>query len=197
MFCRTVANTSANALYNAFLYEKSENEKARLGKLAITDFLTELYNTRYLYHRLDEEVSRARRYNMPISCLMMDIDLFKRINDTYGHKAGDRVLKEFSHLLKSNVRKTDILARYGGEEFIILLPNTSIEGSVTEAERLSLCIRRHQFKSLGSKRAVTVSIGVATLPHKDIAASDDLITCADTALFKAKKAGRGKVIVYS
>ncbi|MCK5426780.1 MAG: sensor domain-containing diguanylate cyclase [Thermodesulfovibrionia bacterium] len=196
MFCRTVANTSANALYNAFLYEKSENEKVRLGKLAITDFLTGLYNTRYLYHRLEEEFNRAHRYSTPISCLMMDIDLFKRINDAYGHKTGDRVLKEFAHFLKINVRKTDILARYGGEEFIILLPNTSHDGALTEAERLSLCIKRHKFKSLKSKRVITVSIGITTSPHKDISSSDDLITCADTALFKAKNTGRSKVIVY-
>jgi diguanylate cyclase (GGDEF)-like protein len=196
MFCRTVANTSANALYNAFLYEKAENEKVRLGKLAITDFLTNLYNTRYLYHRLEEEFSRAHRYNMSISCLMMDIDLFKRINDSYGHKTGDDVLKEFAHLLKVNVRKSDILARYGGEEFIILLPNTPKEGALTEADRLSLSIKKHKFKSLGGKRAITVSIGVATSPHKSISASDDLITCADTALFKAKNTGRSKVEVY-
>jgi two-component system cell cycle response regulator len=196
MFCRTVANTSANALYNAFLYEKSEDEKIKLGKLAITDFLTGLYNTRYLYHRLEEEFSRANRYKMPISCLMMDIDLFKRINDTYGHKTGDKVLKEFAHILRINVRKSDILARYGGEEFIILLPNTTIEGALTEAERLSLCIKKHRFKSLKGRRAITVSIGVATSPHKDITSSDDLITCADTALFKAKNSGRSKVILY-
>jgi two-component system cell cycle response regulator len=196
MFCRTVANTSANSLYNAFLYEKAESEKIRLGKLAITDFLTNLYNTRYLYHRLEEEFNRAHRYSMDISCMMMDIDLFKRINDTYGHKTGDLVLKEFARLLKDNVRKTDILARYGGEEFFILLPNTTSEGAFAEAERLSLSIKKHKFKSLKEKRSITVSIGVATAPHKDISMGDDLITCADSALFSAKETGRGKVVVY-
>jgi two-component system cell cycle response regulator len=196
MFCRSVANTSANALYNAFLYEKAESEKMRLGKLAITDFLTGLYNTRYLYHRLEEEFSRASRYSLPIACLMMDIDLFKKINDTYGHRTGDRVLKEFAHVLKQNVRKSDILARYGGEEFIILLPNTAKDGALTEAERLSQCIKRHQFKSLKGKRAITVSIGIATFPHKEIKNSDDLITCADTALFEAKNSGRSRVTIF-
>ncbi len=196
MFCSTVSNTSANALYSAFLYEKSENEKIHLGKLAITDFLTGLYNTRYLYHRLEEEFSRSHRYNIPLTCLMVDIDLFKRINDAYGHKTGDHVLKEFAQLLKKNIRKSDILARYGGEEFIILLPNTSKEGSISEAERLRLCVKNHKFKSLKGKQAISVSIGAATYPHKDVSASDDLITCSDTALFEAKGKGRGRIAVY-
>jgi len=195
-FCSTVANTAANALYSAFLYEKSESEKMHLGKLAITDFLTGLYNTRYLYHRLEEEFSRAHRYNIPLTCLMVDIDLFKRINDTYGHKTGDHVLKEFALLLKKNIRKSDILARYGGEEFIILLPNTSREGSESEAERLSHCVKKHKFKSLRGKRVITVSIGAATYPHKSIKTSDDLITLADSALFNAKSKGRGRVVLY-
>ncbi len=196
IFCSTVANTSANALYSAFLYEKSENEKIHLGKLAITDFLTGLYNTRYLYHRLEEEFSRSHRYNIPLTCLMVDIDLFKRINDAYGHKTGDYVLKEFAQLLKKNIRKSDILARYGGEEFIILLPNTSKKGSLSEAERLRLCVKNHNFKSLKGKQAISVSIGAATYPHKDISTSDDLITRADTAMFEAKGKGRGRVAIY-
>ena len=196
LFCSRVANTCANALYSAFLYEKSENEKIHLGKLAITDFLTGLYNTRYLYHRLEEEFSRANRYNIPLTCLMVDIDLFKRINDAYGHKTGDHVLKEFAQLLKKNIRKSDIIARYGGEEFIIILPNTSKKGSVSESERLSLCIKKHKFKSLKGKHPITVSIGAVTYPHKDINTSDELITCSDTALFKAKNMGRSKVVVY-
>ncbi|HDH50949.1 MAG TPA: diguanylate cyclase, partial [Nitrospirae bacterium] len=195
-FCSRVANTSANALYSAFLYEKSENEKVHLGKLAITDFLTGLYNTRYLYHRLEEEFSRSHRYNIPLTCLMVDIDLFKRINDAYGHKTGDQVLKEFAQILKKNIRKSDILARYGGEEFIILLPNTSKKGSMSEAERLRLCIKNHKFRSLKGKESLSVSIGAATYPHKDITINDELITCADTALFNAKDRGRGKVVVY-
>lgn len=196
VFCSTVANTSANALYSAFLYEKSENEKIHLGKLAITDFLTGLYNTRYLYHRLEEEFSRSHRYNIPLTCLMVDIDLFKRVNDAYGHKTGDQVLKEFAQLLKKNIRKSDILARYGGEEFIILLPNTSKKGSVSEAERLRLCVKNRKFKSLKGKQAISVSVGAATYPHKDISTSDDLITCADTAMFEAKSKGRGRVAIY-
>ncbi len=195
-FCNAIASTSANALYSAFLYEKSETEKIRLGKLAITDFLTGIYNTRYLYHRLEEEFSRSFRYNIPLTCLMVDIDLFKRINDTYGHKTGDHVLKEFAKLLKRNIRKSDILARYGGEEFIIILPNTSKEGSISEAERLSLCIKNHKFKALQGKHTITVSIGAATYPHKKIKTSDELITYADNALFKAKNRGRAQVVAH-
>jgi len=196
MFCRTVANASANALYNAFLYEKSQNEKTHLGKLAITDYLTGLYNTRYLYNRLEEEFSRAQRYNIPLTCLMVDVDLFKRINDTYGHKRGDLVLKEFADLLRKQIRKSDVVARYGGEEFFIILPNTAKDGAESEAKRLCVCVKNHEFKSLKGERALSMSIGVITYPHKDIKNSDDLITLADTALFKAKNTGRGKIVVY-
>ncbi len=195
-FCSRVANTSSNALYSAFLFEKAENEKIELGKLAITDYLTGLYNTRYMYHRLEEEFSRSHRYGIPLTCLMVDIDHFKRINDTFGHKTGDHVLKEFAQLLKKNIRKSDILARYGGEEFIILLPNTPKKGSLSEGERLRLCIKNHKFKSLKGKQAINVSIGACTYPHKDITTNDELITCADTALFKAKSRGRAKVVIY-
>jgi two-component system cell cycle response regulator len=197
VFCRTVANTSANALYNAFLYEKSQNEKKHLGRLAITDYLTGLYNTRYLYERLEEEFSRAHRYNIPLACLMVDIDRFKRINDTYGHKIGDLVLKEFADFLKKQIRKSDIIARYGGEEFFIILPNTSKEGAASEGERLCLCVKNHKFKSLKEKSDLSMSIGVITYPHKDIKNSGDLITFADTALLTAKNTGKGKVAVYS
>jgi diguanylate cyclase (GGDEF)-like protein len=106
------------------------------------------------------------------------------------------VLKEFSQLLKKNIRKSDILARYGGEEFIILLPNTSKKGSLSEAERLSRCIKKHKFKTLKGKHAISVSIGAVTYPHKKIKVGDDLITLADTALFKAKSKGRGSVVVH-
>ncbi len=112
--CSAVANASANALYNAFLFEKMEGEKSRLEKLAITDYLTGVYNIRYFYHRIKEEFSRAQRYDLPLSCLMFDIDFFKSINDKYGHRAGDLVLREFAQLLRRHMRKSDVLARYGG-----------------------------------------------------------------------------------
>ncbi len=196
-FCSTVTNACANAIYNAFLYERLEYEKTSLGKLAITDFLTGLYNVRYFYHRIEEEFTRAQRYKFPLTCLMIDIDFFKRINDTYSHRVGDQVLKEFAQVLKKNVRSGDLLARYGGEEFIILLPNTAKIGSITASEKLRLCIKDHKFKSLRGKEAITVSIGIASFPHERINTSDDLITCADTALLEAKTKGRNQVIFFT
>ena len=192
----TIAKTSANALYNAFLFEQLEDEKTRLEKLAITDYLTGLYNVRYFYQRIIEEFNRSERYILPVSCLMLDIDHFKKINDLYGHKIGDTVLQEFSRLLKRFSRKSDVLARYGGEEFIILLPQTSMKGAFAEAERMRLSIRNHKFKSLKNKKGITVSIGISCAPHPKIKTHDELISLADDALFEAKKSGRDKVMMY-
>ncbi len=173
-----------------------EDEKSRLEKLAITDFLTGIYNVRYFHHRIIEEFSRAVRYGLPISCLMLDVDHFKKINDVYGHKTGDLVLREFAQLLKKHSRKSDVLARYGGEEFILLLPQTPHEGAMSEAERLREYVKRHKFRSLRNKGGLTVSVGVSVFPDGDIKTHDDLIAFADNALFSAKNSGRDRVAVY-
>lgn len=195
--CHAIANASANALYNAFLFERIEDEKARLERLAITDYLTGLYNVRYFYHRLEEEFSRAQRYNFPLSCLMIDIDHFKEINDRYGHRAGDSVLREIARLMKTHTRKSDVLARYGGEEFIMLLPETHQKGAIIKAESLRTSISRMRFRALKDKRNVTISIGIATYPDVSVSHADELITYADTALYEAKTAGRNRVEVFT
>ncbi len=192
----TIAKTSSNALYNAFLFERIEDEKARLEKLAITDYLTGIYNVRYFYHRIIEEFNRSERYILPVSCLMLDIDNFKKVNDIYGHKIGDTVLQEFSKLLKKFTRKIDVLARYGGEEFIVLLPQTSMDGALAEAERVRTSIRDHRFNSLKNKKGITVSIGISYSPHPEVNTHDDLVSLADKALFEAKNNGRDKVMIY-
>lgn len=194
--CHAIANASANALYNAFIFEKMEDEKTRLERLAITDYLTGLYNIRYFYHRLEEEFSRAQRYNFPLSCLMIDLDHFKEINDRYGHRVGDSVLKDIARLTKTHTRKSDVLARYGGEEFIMLLPETDEKGAVAKAEALRTSIARFRFKSLKGRKAVTVSIGVVTYPDVTVSTADDLITFADNALYKAKTSGRNRAEVF-
>ncbi len=192
----TIAGASSAALNTAFLFEHVEGEKTRLEKLSITDFLTDLYNIRYFYTRIIEEFSRAQRYDLPISCLMLDVDYFKKINDKFGHKTGDLVLKEFAHLLKKHSRKSDVLARYGGEEFIMLLPQTSSKGAAAEAERLRKIIGDHKFKSIPSKERLTMSVGIAVSPDKRIVTHDDLISLADQALFIAKNSGRNRVASY-
>ncbi|RMG67734.1 MAG: diguanylate cyclase [Nitrospirae bacterium] len=191
--CKAIANASSNALYNAFLFERLESEKERLKKLAITDYLTGVYNIRYFYHRLEEEFSRAQRYGNPVSCIMFDIDHFKKINDTYGHRTGDLVLREFAQLVRRHTRKSDVFARYGGEEFIMLLPQTSVEGALVEAERLREHIRNHRFK--GIDRQITSSMGISCWPAHDVNTADDLITLADHALFRAKNTGRDRIEV--
>ena len=193
---KTISDASANTLHNAFLFAQVEDEKTRLEKLAITDYLTGIYNIRYFYHRIIEEFSRSERYVLPITCLMLDIDFFKKINDSYGHKTGDVVLKEFSLLLKKHVRKSDVLARYGGEEFIVMLPQTTANGAIAEAERIRNAIKTHKFKSLKNQIGITVSIGIATFPNTKIKTHDDLISASDDALYEAKKSGRDRVIVF-
>jgi len=192
-----MAHASANSLYNAFLFEQVEDEKTRLEKLSITDYLTGIYNIRYFYHRIVQEFSRSQRYASSVSCLMLDIDHFKNVNDIYGHKIGDQVLREFASVLKKHSRKSDVLARYGGEEFILLLPETAPEGAAAEAERIRECIGDHRFKSLKGGRTISVSVGIATYPDPRIKTYDDLISCADTALFTAKNNGRNQVSVYT
>jgi diguanylate cyclase (GGDEF)-like protein len=172
-----------------------EDETARLEKLAITDYLTGIYNIRYFYNRIIEEFSRCQRYTLPISCLMIDIDFFKKINDVYGHRTGDLVLKEFAQLLKKHSRKSDVLARYGGEEFILLLPQTPREGAVAEAERIRIFVKDHRFKSLKKMACLTVSVGISVFPHSRIKSHDDLISIADHALFTAKDRGRNQVAI--
>lgn len=195
--CATIASSSANSLHNAFLYEKVENEKIQLEKFAITDHLTGLYNVRYFYHRFPEEFSRAQRYNFHLSCLMIDIDHFKMINDRYGHRTGDIVLNKFAHLLKKYTRKSDVLARYGGEEFIMLLPQTHVKAATAKAEELRGIIEKYRFSEMERKSRLTVSIGISSYPTHKITDRDDIITLADKALYKAKATGRNTVVLYN
>lgn len=195
--CTAIANSSANSLFNAFLHEKVENEKSQFEKLAITDYLTGLYNVRYFYNCIDGEISRAQRYKLQLSCLMIDIDHFKKINDNYGHRAGDVVLTEFAQLLKKHTRKSDVLARYGGEEFIVLLPQTSPQAAVSKAEALRNFIKKHKFRGIQGKSGLTVSIGISSYPAHAIKNKEDIITLADNALYKAKADGRNRVLLYN
>ncbi|MBZ0220927.1 MAG: diguanylate cyclase [Candidatus Methylomirabilis sp.] len=193
-FCRIVANASFHALRNARLFEKVVKEKDVLKEMAVRDHLTNLYNHNFFYSRLEEEFERAVRYETPLSLIMVDIDNFKSINDTYGHRVGDMVLKEIAALIKKGVRKTDVVARYGGEEFSVILPHTLLKGAVDEAERLREMIEAHAYAGLVNQR-ITVSIGVASYPQKGAMNSGDLVNHADDALYKAKWSGKNCVKV--
>lgn len=195
-FCRIVANSSFHAIRNAKLFEKVTKEKEYLKEIAVKDHLTSLYNHNFFYSRLEEEFERAIRYEAPLSLIMMDIDDFKRINDSYGHRAGDEVLKEVSTMIKRGVRKTDILARYGGEEFVIILTHTPLKGAIDEAERLRELIQSHSYAGL-IKESITLSFGVAAFPHRNVVNSGDLVNHADDALYKAKRDGKNCVRYFN
>jgi two-component system cell cycle response regulator len=187
--CQLVANISANALENAILFESMKTAQEYFEDMSIRDGLTKLYNHRHFYNRLEEEFSRANRYNSPLSLVFFDIDDFKRVNDIYGHTKGDKVLKQIGQLLKSVARESDIAARYGGEEFALLLPNTTAAGALDVTNRLSAIIREHPFESMNGEQ-ITISSGTATLVGKNIESYEQLVRLADDAMYKAKKHGK-------
>jgi len=166
-------------------WQKIEESHANLRVAAVTDELTGLQNRRGFENRLTEEVSRAKRAQLPLSLMVIDIDHFKGFNDTFGHHAGDQALMMMGDLLREAVRDYDVAARYGGEEFVVILPNTGAPGAVVLAER----IRRIAQKAVWPRRQVTISVGTSTL-DPDMADGDHLFKAADNALYEAKKAGR-------
>jgi len=167
--------------------------KAQLWDMAVTDSLTGLYVRRYFMVKLQEELLRAERYNNILSVVMADLDRFKHINDTYGHDAGDRVLKSIGNFLLQNIRDVDVIARYGGEEFVIMIPEAAKDAAYILSERL-----RKQFAGLKLENfpQITISLGIATYPF-DGRELDDLIKKADAAMYAAKRAGRNKVVKYT
>ncbi len=167
-------------------------EAGRLQAMTLTDPLTGLYNRRMLDERLEEEIARSRRYGTPLSCLMLDIDDFKKINDRHGHPVGDCVLKLIAEVLRGCSRAIDVVARYGGEEFAVLLPETNLQGATLAAERMRARLM-HDINSgcLPGITSVTMSAGVARLSENDDGAS--LLAKADAALYQAKAQGKDRV----
>ncbi len=163
--------------------------------LSITDGLTGLYNRRYLQQTIDVEYSRAKRYSHDLSFAMFDIDNFKKLNDTYGHQFGDRVLAQVSRIIKNSIRKTDYAARYGGEEIAVILPETELNSAKIPLERIRKKIEDYDFKIEDISVKVTVSVGIASILEKS-ENHEELMNNADKALYKAKQTGRNKVEVY-
>jgi two-component system cell cycle response regulator len=168
----------------------------RLTYMSQTDALTGLDNRRHLNERIDEMFSHAKRLNEPFSLVMCDLDKFKSVNDTYGHQAGDEVLKQLADILKEEAREIDRVGRYGGEEFMLLLPGTVLDAAVTFAERVRKRIEGHTFMFTGGTLTRTASFGVAGWPHPKIEQCDDLVRTADDALYVAKETGRNKVVRF-
>lgn len=172
----------------------------RIKRLGLTDTLTAVNNRRYFDQRLNEEIGHSQRSGEPLSCLLLDVDHFKRINDTHGHQVGDDVLREIAALCRFQLRRSDVLSRYGGEEFAALLVHTGMDKALEVAERMRSAIESHRFnESTGPAFHVTASIGVATLgPSADSTVtdndSDGLVGLADRALYEAKASGRNRVV---
>lgn len=166
------------------------------AEMAVRDGLTGLLNHRRLHERLQEELSRSLRYHHPLTLLMIDVDYFKRYNDTYGHQQGDELLRQLAEILRQNIRQSDIAGRYGGEEFAVILPETDKESAVVLAQRLCEVVARTPFPGYpgGPPVRCTVSIGVASYPEDALTVSD-LIAAADTALYRAKRFGKNRVVI--
>jgi diguanylate cyclase (GGDEF)-like protein len=161
-------------------------------RMTIVDGLTQIHNKRYLFEALDKELIRARRYERELSLIIFDIDFFKRINDQYGHLAGDHVLRELARVVQERIRRDEVFARYGGEEFVIVLPETGLGGARALAEDLRERVATHAFVFQAERIPVTISIGCAQL-SKDDRAATELIQRADEKLYEAKRGGRNRV----
>ncbi len=194
-FASAVVSAAVTVIQRAQSVESTMADNARLEQLAQTDPLTQLLNRRALAERITAEMERALRYDSSLSLLMVDLDHFKRINDTYGHLTGDDVLRDFALLLSRTIRTTDVVARYGGEEFLVLLPEADEAGAEHFAERIRMAVEQHEFGARVGEPSLrlTASIGVATFPAARIETVEDLFARADAALYRAKADGRNRV----
>jgi diguanylate cyclase (GGDEF)-like protein len=201
-----VAAHIASALENLLTRQKLTTANARLKghdlrltqlneqlkQLAHTDESTGLFNKRRLFEQLGMEIARARRYGEVFSCLMLDIDDFKQVNDTYGHQAGDDVLRQVGALLRRSLRITDFIARYGGEEFTVILPRTNSAGAHRVAENLLSTFNSHEFAVTDALVHITVSIGITCCTSFDRLDAQQVIMRADDAMYRAKRMGKNR-----
>jgi len=184
------AQSLALALHNSLLFD-------RLERLAALDSLTGIYNRRFGMTRLHEEFGRALRMNAPIGVLMMDLDHFKQVNDTYGHLTGDRVLLRIARVARSVLREGDILVRYGGEEFLAILPGASRHDVANIGDRLRRKVSETRLEEGDESIVVTISLGGISFPENDVANETELVNRADLALYQAKESGRNCVVMAS
>ena len=174
-----------------------EAEK-KIETMALTDSLTGLYNRRFLYQRFEEEISRAKRKSLALSCVMIDIDFFKKINDTYGHDFGDFVLKEVADILRMNLRGYDAIVRFGGEEFVVILAGTEPQNALIVAQKLREKVEEHTFTKASISAKLTISIGVFGCQSNQILEDvEKFIKFVDEAMYTAKKTGRNRVARYN
>lgn len=198
---RTEELMRANAQLKQALEEIEEKNRAltllneSLNVLATVDPLTDLYNRREFLHRLSLEWDRFKRYGRPFSLIMLDIDHFKRVNDTHGHECGDVVLRELGRLMREQKRRHDLVCRYGGEEFVIILPETQLDDAFIVAEKLRNQVAGHKFACKEIPLQVRVSLGAASAPEHEAADEEQLIKIADQSLYRAKHEGRNCTVI--
>ena len=189
-FILNLSELIAMSISNAVLYEQTK-------KLAVTDGLTGISNRPNMEQSLLSEFERSKRYNSPLSVVLLDVDHFKDVNDSYGHQKGDEILVTFASVLKKFCRANDTAARYGGEEFLMILPQSNAQGAFKIAERVREEIMKMSFVGNDSKFSVTTSCGVAELNRDYMKNTDQLINVADNAMYEAKNSGRNKTIIGS
>jgi len=189
-FILNLSELIAMSISNAVLYEQTK-------KLAVTDGLTGISNRPNMEQSLLSEFERSKRYNSPLSVVLLDVDHFKDVNDSYGHQKGDEILVTFASVLKKFCRANDTAARYGGEEFLMILPQSNAQGAFKIAERVREEIMKMSFVGNDSKFSVTTSCGVAELNRGYMKNTDQLINVADNAMYEAKNSGRNKTIIGS
>jgi diguanylate cyclase (GGDEF)-like protein len=171
-------------------YKELESTNVRLKETSFKDDLTGLYNRRFFSVRLEEEMSRYRRFNHPVSLVLMDLDGFKAVNDEMGHMVGDETLRDIGQILMKHSRGINVVCRYGGDEFAVLLVETSKAGAQLYADRIRQIIESYPFSH---RRPITASFGIASLPDDEATTSEHLIRAADEALYAAKRAGKNQV----
>src|SRR5574338_206115 len=192
-FANQIISAAVTSLERAYDLQRAVTGQEQLRHLASTDPLTGVLNRRALGEKIEQEMDRAARYASLLTCLMVDIDNFKQINDTYGHLVGDRILKQLATLLKRELRSPDTVARYGGEEFVVLLPETTATESRNFADRVLKRVANYDFGEPGRPVRVTISIGLAAYPNEKVTDGESLLRLADHNLYRAKSDGRNRV----
>ena len=188
---RQAAEINSFAMRLDAAYKELETTNVRLKETSFKDEVTGLYNRRFFSVRLEEEMSRYRRFNHPVALVLMDLDGFKTVNDEMGHVVGDETLRDIGQVLMKHSRGINVVSRYGGDEFAVLLVETSKAGARLYADRIRQIIATYPYSH---GRAVTASFGIASLPDDDAATSEALIRAADNALYAAKRAGKNQVV---
>ncbi len=181
-----------------FTYHDNLDEifQKQMYESALRDGLTKAFNKKYFTDRLESELTFAIRHSAALSLVMFDIDHFKKVNDTYGHQAGDHVLSTISTLLTSALRAEDVFARYGGEEFAVICRGTDLAHAQIVGERLRKSVEKHSFVFEGTQIPVTISVGIAGLPDPAVKDAPDLVSRADKALYQSKHGGRNRVTIH-